>query len=58
MNLYLRALSVAIYQKFDLYYLCLFRLFSGLEIVHSGLSIMPFVTDHLRFMATVDIGDF
>ena len=33
MNLYLRAFSIAIYQKFDLYYLCLFRLFSGLQIV-------------------------
>ena len=27
MNLYLRAFSIAIYQKFDLYYFCLFRLF-------------------------------
>ena len=27
MNLYLRAFSFAIYQKFGLYYLCLFRLF-------------------------------
>ena len=33
MNLYLRAFSIAIYLKFDLYYLCLFRLFSGLQIV-------------------------
>ena len=33
MNLYLRDFSIAIYQKFDLYYLCLFRLFFGLEIV-------------------------
>ena len=27
MDLYLRAFSTAIYQKFDLYYLCLFRIF-------------------------------
>ena len=33
MNIYLRALSVAILQKFDLYYLCQFRFFSGLQIV-------------------------
>ena len=33
MSLYLRAFSIAIYQKFDLYYLYLFRLFSGLQIV-------------------------
>ena len=33
MNLYLRAFSIAIYQKFDLYYLCLFRLFSGRQVI-------------------------
>ena len=33
MNLYLRAFSIAIYQKFNLYYLCLFKLFSDLQIV-------------------------
>ena len=33
MNLYLRAFSIAMYQKFDLYYLCLFRLFTGLQII-------------------------
>ena len=33
MNLCLRAFSIAIYQKFDLYYLCLFRLFSGLQVI-------------------------
>ena len=33
MNLYLRAFNIAIYQKFNLYYLCLFRHFSGLQIV-------------------------
>ena len=32
MNLYLRAFSITIYQKLDLYYLCLFRFFSGLQI--------------------------
>ena len=36
MNLYLRTFSIATYQKFDLYYLCLFRLFSGLQIVQSS----------------------
>ena len=33
MNLYLRAFSIVNYQQFDLYYFCLFRLFSGLQIV-------------------------
>ena len=33
LNLYLRTFSIAIYQKFDMYYLCLFRLFSGLQII-------------------------
>ena len=33
LNLYLRAFSTAIYQKFDLYYLCLFKLFFGLQTV-------------------------
>ena len=33
MNLYLRAFSIAIYQKCDLYYLRLFILFSGLQIL-------------------------
>ena len=33
MDLYLRAFSIAIYRKFNLYYLRLFRLFSGLQTV-------------------------
>ena len=33
MNLYLKLFSIAIYQKFRLYYLCLFRHFSGLQIL-------------------------
>ena len=33
MNLYLRAFSTDIYLKLDFYYLCLFRLFSSLQIV-------------------------
>ena len=33
MYLYLRAFSIAIYQNFDLCFLCLFRLFTGHQIV-------------------------
>ena len=50
-NLDLRPFSIAIYGKLDLYYLCLFRLFSGLQIMSLNL-------DHLRFIASFDIGDY
>ena len=58
MNLYLRAFSIDIYQKFNLYYLFLFRLFLVCKLYISGLQIMPLVSDHLIFMTSVDIGAF
>ena len=50
-NLYLRPFSIAIYEKFDLYCLYLFRLLPGVQI-------MPLISDNLRFTESVDFGGF
>ena len=57
-NLCLRPFSTAINGKLDLYYFCLFRLFLVCKLYNSGLQIMTFTLDHLRFVVSVDIGDF
>ena len=57
-NSYLRPFSIAIYEKFNLYFLYLFRLFLACKLYNSGLQIMPLISDHLRFMASADIGGF
>ena len=49
-------LSIATYGKFNLYCLHLFELFLVCKLYNSGLQIMPLISDHLRIMASVDIG--
>ena len=57
-NLYLRPFSIAIYESS----ICTICAYSDVFLVsmlyNSGLLIMPLVSDHPRFMASVDIGDF
>ena len=47
-NLYLRPISIAIYGKFNSY--CLHP-----DFFLSGLQVIPLISDHLKFMASVDI---
>ena len=58
-NISCRCFSIAIYRKFDLYYLCLFRLFFLVcKLYNSCQQFMPIISDYLQFMARVHIGDF
>ena len=41
------------------YYFCAYSdVFLVCKLYNSGLQIMPLISDHLRFMDSVDIGDF
>ena len=52
-----RPFSIAIYGMFDGYCFYL-EFFLAYKLYSPGLQIMPLILDHLRFMASVDIGDF
>ena len=53
--LYSRPFTIAIYRKFDLFYP---GFFLACKLDSSGLQIMLLISNHLRFMASVDIRSF
>ena len=57
-NLYVRPFSIAITESL-VFTICIYSgIFLVSSLYNSGLQIMPLISDHLTFMASVDIGGF